>query len=99
MQESKEERREEPWMTLEASGTLSTEQEDEKYPDTTMPSMGAECKFNRKGCCKTHGDQAEQRVISSVWKYRGGGRGFGYVMGNVKKYICKKRVMPIYLTH
>ena len=37
VQESKEERREEPWMTLEASGTLSTEQEDEKYPDTTTP--------------------------------------------------------------
>ena len=96
-QESKEERREKPLMTSEASGTLSKEQENEEYPDTLTPSMGvAECKITRKGYCNTHGDQAEQRVISSqVWKDRGGGRGYGYVTRKVKKYVCKKRVITI----
>ena len=57
-QESKEERREKPLMTSEASGTLSKEQEDEKYSDTLTPSMGvAEYKITRKGYCNTHGDR------------------------------------------
>ena len=52
-----------------------------------------ECSINRKGYCKEHNYQAKKVAISSKsWKDRGRGKGYGWVMQKVNKFICVRRV-------
>ena len=60
------------------------------------------CKFDTKGFCKNHktlGTKIE--VKKSVWKDRGGGRGFGYMKEKVTKFKCgsqEARALSAWLT-
>ena len=93
--EEKEERSIKPGLPSKILVTTPKEQEIKIGTANTTPSVVG-CKFNRKGFCLTHLDQAEKQKISSkVWQDRGGGRGYGFVTRKVTKYLCRHRVKTI----
>ena len=51
------------------------------------------CKPDKKGYCRSHGTKMNVQVITSKkWSDKGGGRGYGWKYGKVKKYVCKKKI-------
>ena len=51
------------------------------------------CKPDKKGYCRSHGTKMNIQVISSKkWSDMGGGRGYGWKYGKVKKYVCRKKL-------
>ena len=50
------------------------------------------CKPDKRGRCKKHGCEGiTTKVSSKKWKDRGGGRGYGWVHYQSKKFLCKFR--------
>ena len=50
------------------------------------------CKPDKRGHCSTHDCMGKFEYVSNKkWKFRGNARGYGYVYGKSRKFICKMR--------
>ena len=53
------------------------------------------CEYNTKGFCLIHMRKGEKYIVTStVWKDRGGGKGFGNVYKKRVQYRCRSRIIP-----
>ena len=53
------------------------------------------CTFNKHGFCKLHKLLGTPHTFQkSVWKDRGGGRGFGFVKERVNTFKCASKINP-----
>ena len=50
------------------------------------------CEYNNRGFCSLHKRKGERYIeTTTVWKDRGGGRGFGNVYKRRVKYMCRSQ--------
>ena len=79
--------------TVETTSCLISMPDQESKTETSGDEIeNIPCEYTKKGFCQVHKRQGERFVVTTtVWKDRGGGRGFGNVYKRKIKYKCRSQ--------